>query len=232
MENFFKTSEAIPAKIEDKEIIASGINQILAYEQEQYFVDKGGVGTVYQLPGGFCIKILDSRHNSPNSHLFDLGNKPEVESVFQDRMAKTNYTGKTRTPYVFWTFTPDNDEGKNAIIMERLQAINLQHALNGDATLPEKFSLDNFFDDLEEYIDHMHEVEHIVHTDLYARNIMIDTETGEPRLIDFGRAKDLNKIADEETRKKLIREDWNLFDETYKKTAQMVISLQKKQNVL
>ena len=232
MENFFKTSEAVPVKIEDKQIIASGIKQILTYEQEQYFIDKGGVGAVYQLPGGFCIKILDSRHNSPNSHLFDLGNKPEVESVFQDRMSKTSYNGKTRAPYVFWTFTPDNGEGKNAIIMEELKAVNLQRALNGDVDLPENFSLDGFFDDLEEYIDHMHEVEQIVHTDLYARNIMIDKETGEPRLIDFGRAKDLNKITDEETRKKLIQEDWDLFDETYKKTAQMINSLQKNQSVL
>ena len=219
-------------KIEDKEIITSGINQILTYEQEQYYIDKGGVGTVYQLPGGFCIKILDSRHNSPNSHLFDLGNKPEAESGFQERMAKTNYNGKTRTPYVFWTFSPDNDGGKNAIIMEELKAINLQHALNGDVPFPEKFSLNDFFDDLEEYIDHMHEVEQIVHTDLFARNIMVDAETGEPRLIDFGRAKDLNKITDEETRKKLIQEDWDRFDETYKKTAQMIAGLQKNQNVL
>jgi len=199
---------------ETAEAVKEGIKRILSYEQERFYMDEGGVGTLYHLPGGLCIKILDERHNHPQKHLFDLGNEPKIESDFQNKMSRTEYKGLTRTPYVFSVFVAESPEEKNAIIMERLNALNMQHVINGKESLPDNFSPDSFFSDLADFLDHMHNIDQIAHTDLYARNIMIDKDTGEPRVIDFGRAKNLS-IQDEEKIKNLIEEDWKLYDKTY-----------------
>ncbi|MCB9811060.1 protein kinase, partial [Candidatus Nomurabacteria bacterium] len=201
---------------ETAEAVKEGIKRILSYEQERFYIDEGGVGKLYHLPGGLCIKILDERHNHPQRHLFDLGNEPKEESDLQNKMSRTKYDGLTRSPYVFSVFVAESREEKNAIVMEELSAVNMQHVINGRESLPDNFSLNSFFSDLADFLDHMHTTDQIAHTDLYARNIMIDKETGEPRVIDYGRAKDLSRINDEE-KEKLIDEDWRLYDETYEK---------------
>lgn len=203
---------AIDAEALTKESLA----ELFYYEQQQYFIDSGGVGKVYELPGNFCIKVFEDRHNSPHRDLMDLGNPPEVEKRFQERMAVTSYEGKTRVPSVIVAIFSDLPGGHNAIIMERLWASNVQHILNGTVELPEKFNLDEFFADLEKFLNHMHTVDKIAHGDLYARNIMVDLDTGDPRVIDFGRAIDLTRKTEEE-QQKAMDEDWERLDEVYEK---------------
>lgn len=185
------------------------------FESEAFFIDSGGVGKVYQLPEGYCLKIIEDRHNSPNSGMFTLGNTPLVEAKIQEQVAYTQFEGLTRVPKMLGVFNAEKLGEPNAIIMERLNAVNLQHVIKDKAELPESFSIDDFFTDLEKFVNHMHKVENVVHLDLFARNIMIDSETGAPRVIDFGRANRITDTTPDVQRFRLEDDDWNNLDKAY-----------------
>lgn len=74
------------------------------------------------------------------------------------------------------------------IAMERLDAVTLKSVMEGEIPPPENFDPDRFFDSLEDFVSSMNSVSMIHHRDLHAENIMIDLETGDPRVIDFGSA--------------------------------------------
>ncbi len=193
-----------------------GIEILYSYEQERYFIDEGGSGVVYKLPSGYCLKIIEDRSKSKKSDMYNLGNPPLVEARFQERMSKTEFLGKTRVPIYIGTIQSEVDRLRSAIIMERLDATNLQHIINGTADIPKSFLIHNFFEDLERFVQHMHDVEEIAHCDLYARNIMVDNETSEPRIIDFGRAVNLKKIESEVRQRQLMDHDFERLDEVFK----------------
>lgn len=188
--------------------------KLFEFESEEYFIDKGGVGKVYDLPGGFCLKVMEARHRSPNRDKFDLGNTPFQEAMIQERMSRTAYNGATRVPRMMGVIQPERADIDGAIIMERLDAVNLNHVILGDAEVPEGFDIEQFFDDLEAFTLHMHDVEGIVHDDLFARNVMISSE-GKPYMIDFGRSRQLEKISDIQERERLMNRDLDRLFEAY-----------------
>ena len=53
--------------------------------------------------------------------------------------------------------------------------------------LPESFDASSFFEKLNEYLEIMHKND-LYHRDLAPGNVMIDFQTGEPVIIDFGQA--------------------------------------------
>lgn len=87
------------------------------------------------------------------------------------------------------------DEGETYIVnnevavlsMERLNAVSIRDVLEGRAQIPHTFKEEEFFKKLERFIQSMNE-KGFFHRDLHAGNIMIDLETGNPRVIDFGDA--------------------------------------------
>lgn len=149
-----------------------------------FFLGKGGAGHVFQLNHEICIKLVENRHAHANASMYDLGNTMRQEAFFQQRLRGLT-TGGVRVPRVigFW-------EGKKseAMIMERLRAVNMQDVLQGKVSLPETFDADVFLDGLDDFIQDMHTDFGIAHNDLAARNIMCDVESGRPIVIDFGRA--------------------------------------------
>ncbi len=218
MESFSFTPET--QKREDFEIIRQkSLDFLFSFEKPEFYMDKGGVGTVYEIGNNFCIKILDERHTSPNRHLFNLGNTPNDEAYFQDRMSHIPFEGKTSSPKLFGTVSSQVEGEKNALIMEKLNAVNLQHIVNESSLAPESFNLDDFFDDLEKYVQNMHKDHSITHNDLFARNIMVDINTGEPRMIDFGRSVNLSKITSKEERHRLTEFDWKNLEDAYEEVS-------------
>lgn len=189
---------------------------LYSYEQPEFFIDKGGVGRVYELPNGFCIKLLESRHNSPNRKMLDLGNTPAQEAALQKRAFELNHVSKTKVPYMFGVIEANLSDASlesEALVMERLNAVNLQKVIAGEFDLPENFDLDDFLANIETFIQELNEKAQIAHKDLYARNIMVDIETGQPYVIDFGRSVDLSQIQTEEEKQKHIDHDWQRIDE-------------------
>lgn len=203
-------------EVERQEIQKEALELLFNFEQEQYFIDEGGAGKVYGLPQGFCIKILDDRHNNPNSSILKLGNSVTLESAFQERMSHISFNGQTRVPRYLGNVRNDTPGGKNAIIMERLQATNVQHILNEKEPMPEGFNEDSFFNDLENFINAMHS-EGITHNDLEPRNIMIDRSTGMPRVIDFGQSSDTRFIKNQAELNRVEQKDWDDMEKLYDK---------------
>lgn len=174
------------------------------------FIDKGGAGSVYKLSSvaerGLCVKVLEHRENAP-----DPGHTADIEARYQRRMCEVEVAG-VRSPRCFGYWMSEGEEWKAGIIMEQLDAVNLQHVLNGTESLPETFDSEEFFGDLEEYIDNMHEKLKILHGDMAARNIMVDRKTGRPYLIDYGRAESLLRVPGR-SREMKTREEFDIFYE-------------------
>lgn len=182
------------------------------------FLGLGGAGKVFDLESS-CIKIMENRHRSPNADKLKLGNSVAEEAEIQNKLRDLVVSG-VFAPRIFGFY---EGEKSVAIIMERLDAINLQFILNGEEEFPEEFDLDDFIEALGEYVDEMHKLG-IIHRDLEARNVMVDRKTGLPRVIDFGRSV----YAEEELDKfdKMKREDTEKIDDIYDK-----IYKQKKEKI-
>ncbi|MFH1611006.1 MAG: phosphotransferase [Patescibacteria group bacterium] len=179
------------------------------------YIDHGGVGTVYEVTDNVCVKVLEPRHESPVAHLMDLGRPVDVEVGIQRSICHVEVAG-VRAPWVYGYIKGDGKEVKSIIIMERLDAVNLQHILNGTEQFPEGYDAQVFVDALEEYLDHIHEKFGIVHGDLEPRNVMVDKKTGLPRLIDFGRSHIVSSHNNTQ-RQSLIDQDNEQFSDIFEK---------------
>jgi len=144
------------------------------------FLGKGGAAKVFDL-GDQCIKLVLNRHASSSSGKYKLGNSMARESDIQNSLHDLTVDG------VFAPRVIGYMEGQEAaaMVMEKLDAINLQDIFNGNESFPANFDRDTFFDGLEQYIYEMHD-RGVAHYDLEPRNVMVDCQTGVARVIDFG----------------------------------------------
>ncbi len=204
-------------------VIREGLRELFSYELPEYFMDSGGAGSVYSLPQGFCVKILEARHTSPHREILNLGNTALQEGHFQEIMSNTIQKSTTRTPKIFGVLTSAKKDSKSAIIMEKLNAVNLEHVLHKKIHMPGTFNVDSFFDNLETYVQHMQDFEGIIHGDLFPRNIMVDIETGDPRVIDWGRSKFKREVKDKRQLKKFLDDEWERLDILYESLVSLQI---------
>jgi len=172
------------------------------------FLGEGGTSKVFDL-GDQCIKLMKFQPgNSAVTGNKNKRNSPETEFYIQNSLRELIVSG-VYAPRVAGYYSGKENA---AIIMERLDAVNLQLVINGDEKLPPSFKSDVFFDALNAYIENMHDAG-VIHGDLDCRNIMIDNKSGLPRVIDFG----LSMQIDEETpkTKKLMLEELGKIDKAY-----------------
>lgn len=80
-------------------------------------------------------------------------------------------------------------EDIHILVMETLDAVNLEDILSGKEKMPENFNQEKALNDLEEYFKILNEKYRIVHNDVYARNLMVDRKSGQFYVIDFGKAE-------------------------------------------
>lgn len=151
------------------------------------YIDKGGAGIVYRLPQGLCIKVMQVvRHDMPGANKYDLGNDTHEEAQYLKELSKFEAKG-VRSPRYIGHTKKKMPDGMDGIVMEELRATNLEKMFKGDEEMPEGFDWHTFMDALEGYISALHE-KGIVHGDMAPRNVMVDKQTGLPRVIDFGRS--------------------------------------------
>ncbi|HET8581255.1 MAG TPA: hypothetical protein VFL98_02190 [Candidatus Paceibacterota bacterium] len=152
------------------------LEQIERGEHEK--LGQGGAGRVIasiRYPN-LCYKVMFPQEQVP------LGtNDISDEAEIQGAIASMGERFGVRAPRVF-SFVSEN--GNRAIRMERLFAVSLRDVLRG-APLPKAFEPKRFFDSLRKFVRYMHE-QGYYHRDLQDGNILIDNETGQPYLIDFG----------------------------------------------
>ena len=208
LENFLKDEAA-----EERERRLHDYLSLLkvSFEDEENYIDHGGIAKVYSFgPRQICIKIMKDRHLSPYRDMYDLGNRPVEEFTIMEQLHGFS-KGGIRSPVAEALI----ESGESvAIIMERLDAVNLQHILNGTEKMPKNFDQKKFFDSLDEYLNGLHTEMGVAHLDLDPRNIMVDRKTGEAYVIDFGRSSFLHKLSGED-RKIKIDKDWDKYDALY-----------------
>jgi serine/threonine protein kinase len=77
--------------------------------------------------------------------------------------------------------------GMKLLFMEKLNAVSVRDVLRKREKMPAGFDYPTFFSKLSAFLEKMHDLR-VYHRDLHDGNIMIDRETGEPYVIDFGSA--------------------------------------------
>lgn len=182
-----ETVESLRAKLEE---VMSNPDNLLGV---------GGIGEVFSIGDRFCVKMMKvTPDRTIGGTRNPVAREVEIQSVLEDLEVDG-----VRVPKCFGYWEAALDDGLRAgIIMEQLDAVNLQLVLNGVEAAPEAFDPETFHEDLQAFLEEMHE-RNILHNDLFPRNTMIDRNTGKPRLIDFGNSR--NIVALPERQRELLK---------------------------
>jgi len=134
-----------------------------------------------------CVKIISDKTLDPTRKI----NSSIEEADFQEKAfyliedVEGVIVPKPYFEYEFKNETEDTTEELNVMCMERLSAVSLEEVLDYKKDLPTSFNLEYFFNNLKKGIERLHE-NNIHHRDLRPGNVMVDLETGNPCIIDFG----------------------------------------------
>lgn len=127
---------------------------------------------------GFCTKILTDTSSSN----FSLS-LPDEAKIMSD-LDFLQVSG-ARIPKTYSYYQNGNIQ---FYVMERIVGITIEDLIREHKRPGANFNVEKFFNAVDDFVSAMHE-QKIYHRDLHKGNIMIDTKTGEPRIIDFGAAK-------------------------------------------
>lgn len=183
-----------------KTIIEQVVNvfekSIAALENPENFLGRGNIAEVYLFGDSprICFKVVGNHLLYREEIQKGIGNSLSREFQFLKRLSLLEVDGCRAPKPIF--YMPGTREGYG---METLNAFNAREVLMGITQLPdlEGFDQDRFSSILVRYVEAMHALG-IVHGDLWPRNVMIDKDTLLPRIIDFGRSKDLSSLSDVE----------------------------------
>lgn len=128
-----------------------------------------------------CLKIYKKSEQVPDGIYYV---SPEKEREFLENLQ--NLDTKVRVPKIYASFEIDQmGELHRFIMMEALNAVSVDDVLQNRATLPKDFDWISFEKDLLDFAEKIHE-RGIYHRDLHEGNIMIDKDTLQAYVIDFG----------------------------------------------
>lgn len=161
---------------------------LLSESMPPNFLGNGAVAEVYQLANrkGVCAKIVKDFDK------YKEGNTIHQEAKFLEKLNGFEVDG-VRSPELVCTVSTINTY---AILMEELDAVNFRRVLEGHDKLPESFDFNTYFSKLRNYLNNLHE-KGIYHQDFVLRNMMIDNKTGDPYVIDFGKAENKDDLMGE-----------------------------------
>lgn len=180
------------------------------------FLGEGGVGKVFSFSmkeRRFCQKVMHVRDVSARD---EAHVPPQYRQDFREQAARraarpwaltakmeayiTNRAAavrdeKVRVPFVYRTVRISGaEEGEaydvrdsyDVTVMQQVRGYDLEQLAQRGVPLPEGFDADRFADDLAAFVRKLNAAG-IYHRDIAPRNVMLDLETGNPWLIDFGR---------------------------------------------
>lgn len=184
---------------EVREALLSHVESSL--DKIDYFVGKGSIAKVVRLavPGRakpICAKFIDTaREGGTVDYTIRKGESPAynnlgLEAAFLDTLRDLDENVRVPEPYYYWEKS-FSEKGitrvKSFLVMELLDAVSIDDVMTGRKKLPESFVDITFFSHVRRFVEKMHKKE-ICHHDLQEGNVMIDIQTGLPRVIDFGAA--------------------------------------------
>lgn len=130
-----------------------------------------------------CLKVYKKPEDITEA---DFYLPPTKEQEFLNSLQ--NLASKARVPKVYACLEAGGT-GSSFLMMEALSAVSVDDVLQGRAELPKNFNFSSFRSDLLDFVSKMHAL-NIYHRDLHEGNVMIDKETGQVYVIDFGAAAD------------------------------------------
>jgi len=92
------------------------------------------------------------------------------------------------------------------VAMERVNGVSIEDLILNypdNSEVLEKIDLEAFEQKLRKAIDLLH-AEELAHKDMSIRNVMVDIESGDPRIIDFGKGKKTDSSEDFEEENRLV----------------------------
>ncbi|MGM0482550.1 MAG: protein kinase domain-containing protein [Patescibacteria group bacterium] len=131
-----------------------------------------------------CYKTIERIENYRNDN--DIGLEMELQETCS-RIENNDTACRVPRPYYY-----NMDEYSHICAMEQIEGASIKEVLNKEKLLPENFDLERFFDNTIAYLEKMHNAG-LYHRDLHAGNIMVDYESSDPVIIDFGKSIDTNK---------------------------------------
>jgi Phosphotransferase enzyme family len=181
-------------------------------ETKKHFLDKGQTAEIYssELNDRICFKIIsDSEEWGTVARAEPGSSEPifhlslQTEGDFLKDLQGISKEVRVPVPYFHLVRTAPRevdgetiDESIHVLGMERLPAVSVRNVIEQELDLPKGFDLPVFMAKLRRFFDAMHE-KGIHHRDAHWGNIMIDTETCMPYVIDFGAASYGNIDEDE-----------------------------------
>ena len=190
---FFSQAERFERMLQGHRIkILSVIEHLIERGDRQ--VGKGKTAEVHYAGtnNGVCIKIINKKTIQEDAQFF---HSIKQEAWLHDEAFKISDRVRVPKPYLSWILQDDNGDNVEIFVMEKLPAITLDSIINGDESVPANFDIRNFFELLREFIQKLHDAG-IYHRDLHAGNVMVDIETGDPYVIDFGSS--IKALGDED----------------------------------
>ncbi len=136
----------------------------------------------------YCVKIF-KKELGPEAIQIPIEQEFEIQ-------ARASRVGKGFVPAVSCMIETEDPDDHEMMIMERVPGVSIKDIIDGEAQLPEGFNYIEFFNELKKQIELLHENK-IYHRDLHEGNVMIDSQTGKPWIIDFG-AADITFGSDDE----------------------------------
>jgi tRNA A-37 threonylcarbamoyl transferase component Bud32 len=249
-DGFREESKVSPGGLEgksDRHLIQDTLELL---ERPDLFLGEGAIARVFSFSmrdRRFCEKISLQRdvasrsvENVPEKYRKDyLGQAkrreerpwtlaPKIEADFTNRAAAIQDEAvKVPTVYRVLHIT-GSEEGPgymvsdtyDVMVMEQVPGVDLDQLVQKGLPLPEGFDVDKFADDLLAFVRKMNQRQ-IFHRDLAPRNVMLDSETGNPWVIDFGRATgDTN-----DTQRELFTKDGIASQALFKKTDEECVEI-------
>ncbi|HMP67268.1 MAG TPA: AarF/UbiB family protein [Candidatus Paceibacterota bacterium] len=130
----------------------------------------------------YCVKVIKTEMDA-GAVQSSIG----LEAHIQKRVHNLSRNPFVPKPKMY--IEKGESETTELLIMERIFGATIGDVIHGAAHLPEDFDINKFFDQLYECVETLHKND-IHHRDLHEGNVMIDYETNEPKIIDFGAAVD------------------------------------------
>lgn len=158
-----------------------------ASENTLKIIGKGKTANVHvsKTNSDYCYKII----TDPGE--YKTGNDVKREVLIQEAFIKNN-TSRVKVPEPYYY---KMNRKVHLYVMETLKGLSLQDVLERGAKIPENFNFEDFFAELQKFIDEQNSKGNH-HRDFHEGNIMIMEETGLPGVIDFGHSTKNQKTED------------------------------------
>ncbi len=183
-----------PEKVEKRypELHTEDFEDRLCDLAEELFIKQNELGTgksadVFrddQKNAGFCYKVVDRQGF--------LDHDTEIEMSFMEKVRDIDDSVFVPEPIAsIKARGVDKGDGKRGsrqvLVMDEVYGNTIAYVCTHREKLPENYDHDRFFSLLNNFISNINK-NGIYHRDLHAGNVMIDNETGNPAVIDFGRS--------------------------------------------